>query len=74
MQEDVKNIEKGLQEALGSAIMLQQKVFDTEGDSDLFRKLSCYLVPNLQRWVDGAQAGGIKDLNETLERRAREKN
>ena len=74
MQEDVDKIHKGLLDALNSAITLQQKVFDSEGDSDLFRKLSCYLVPNLQRWADGAQAGGIKDLNETLERRAREKN
>lgn len=74
MQEDINKIDKGLQDALNSAIALQQKVFETEGDSDLFRKLSCYLVPNLQRWVSGAQAGGVKDLNETLERRSREKN
>ena len=52
----------------------QAKVFAEEGDSELHRKLSSYLVPNLTHWLTGAQAGGIKDLTTTVERRKNEKN
>lgn len=63
------NIENHIQHALAVAISMQQYVLSTEGDSDLHRKLSMYLIPNLTHWVNGAQAGNMKDLNETLARR-----
>ena len=65
----VDNIESHLQHALAVANAMQQHVMDTEGDSDLHRKLCMYLTPNLNHWIVGAQAGNIKDLKETLARR-----
>ena len=65
----VDNIESHLQTALAVATNMQQHVMNTEGDSDLFRKLSMYLTPNLTHWLSGPQPGNIKDLKETLARR-----
>lgn len=69
----VDNIDNALNSALSNAQMLQNYIQETEGDSDLYRKLAFYLTPNLNHWVTGAQAGNIKDLNETLARRLAEK-
>lgn len=63
------NIAIHLQSALQLAQQMQQLTHSTEGDSDLHRKLGFYLVPNLTHWVNGAQAGGVKDLDTTLEKR-----
>jgi hypothetical protein len=63
------NIENHLGIALNIAQQMQTEVQQTEGDSDLFRKLSMYLTPNLNHWINGAQAGNMKDLKETLTRR-----
>lgn len=66
----VDNIESHLQHALAVASNLQQHVMETESDTDLFRKLSMYLTPNLTHWLTGPQPGNIKDLRELLARRA----
>jgi len=62
-----------LQDHLNSALMsakaMQAEVQKTEGDSDLFRKVSMYLTPNLDHWINGLQAGNIKDLKMVLEER-----
>lgn len=63
------NIAIHLQSALQLAQQMQQLTHSTEGDSDLHRKLAFYLVPNLTHWISGAQAGGVKDLDTTLEKR-----
>jgi hypothetical protein len=69
MKHYVDNIEDHLKTALANAQMLQAHILETEGDSDLHRKLAFYLTPALIHWVDGAQAGNMKDLKETLNRR-----
>lgn len=69
MQEDINEINSNLLLALQRAQVLQAKIFAEEGDSELHRKLSSYLVPNLTHWLTGAQAGSIKDLTTTVERR-----
>lgn len=66
----VDNIESHLQAALSVALAMQKHVEETEGDSDLYRKLAFYLSPNLNHWLSGAQAGNIRDLRELLQRRA----
>ena len=58
-----------LQSALVLAQQMQKLTLDSEGDSDLHRKLAFYLVPNLNHWIVGAQAGNIKDLSELFTRR-----
>lgn len=63
------DIVSNLQMALNAAINMQQLVHDTEGESDLYRKLAFYLTPSLQHWLTGAQAGNMKDLAETFWRR-----
>ncbi len=65
----VANMEDHLARVENLAQQMQQLVLDTEGDSDLNRKLACYLLPALRHWVLGAQAGNMRDLQETLARR-----
>ena len=71
--EEIKNyidhINDHLLTALNLANKLQKEVQDTEGDSDLYRKLAFYLTPNLNHWITGAQAGNMKDLKELIVRR-----
>ena len=55
--------------ALTMAEEMKKCVMDVEGDSDIHRKLQMYTIPNLTHWLNGAQAGNIKDLKETLARR-----
>lgn len=59
-------IEDHLKAAFDNAQMLEKYLEETEGDSDLFRKVSFYLVPSLNHWLVGAQAGNIKDLRDAL--------
>lgn len=60
------NIRNHLDVALALAEKFQTQVQTDEGDSELFRKLSCYLRPNLHHWIHGPQAGNIKDIDELL--------
>jgi hypothetical protein len=69
MQESLEQIRQHLEIALAIAQRWQVEVQNTEGDSDLFRKLAFYLTPSLAHWINGAQAGGMKDLEETFARR-----
>ncbi len=73
MQEEINKINNSLYLALASAIELQKKVFEAEGDSELNRKLTSYLIPNLSHWITGSQAGSMKDLNDLIERTNRDK-
>jgi hypothetical protein len=65
----IDHIENSLSIALSNALLLQKHVEETEGDSDLYRKLAYYLSPSLNHWMTGAQAGNMKDLRELLNRR-----
>lgn len=65
----IASIETHLQAALGDAINLQAHVMAEEGDSDLYRKIAFYLVPSLQHWITGVQAGNMKDLGTLLTER-----
>jgi len=65
----IEDIDVALNTALVNAQHLQQSVQKTEGDSELYRKLAFYLVPNLNHWVSGAQAGSVKDLKDLMARR-----
>ncbi len=65
----VDSIEGHLKQAMQASQELQQIVHDTEEDSDLFRKLSFYLTPNMHHWINGAQAGSMKDLKDLLAKR-----
>ena len=62
-------IDMHLQAAFRAAAEMQSIVSDSEGDSDLFRKLSFYLTPNLNHWINGAQAGSMKDIDSLLTKR-----
>jgi len=62
-------IDMHLQAAFRAAAEMQAVVSESEGDSDLFRKLAFYLTPNLNHWINGAQAGSMKDLGELLSKR-----
>lgn len=66
------NIEYHLQTALTLAQDMQTVTFTAEGDSDLNRYLACYLVPGMNHWLTGAQAGNMKNLKELFERREKE--
>ena len=61
-------LEDTLNEALGAAQDMQRLVYEAEGDSELFRKLSVYLTPNLQHWLTGKQSGSIVDITECMNR------
>lgn len=63
------NIAHHLNVALQCALHMQGLVASTEGDSDLHRKLAYYLIPNLNQWINGVQAGNVRDLHELLARR-----
>lgn len=63
------NIASHLETALQLSLQMQQLTMDSEGQSDLYRKLAYYLIPNLVQWVSGSQAGNVKDLRELLARR-----
>lgn len=65
----IDHIEDHLNVARENAILLQTHVQETEGDSDLHRKLAFYLTPSLNHWIEGAQAGNMKDLRELLDNR-----
>ena len=68
MSAELNLIKSYLEDAHRIAAKWQQDVYAVEGDSALFRKLSAYLTPNLQHWITGAQAGNVKDLEETLKK------
>ena len=65
----IENIEDHLRTAATIALHLQNHVLQTEGDTDLFRKLSYYAVPSLNHWIEGSQAGSMKDLKDCIARR-----
>jgi hypothetical protein len=69
----IGDIQDHLKSALALSQQLQSRVQEVEGDSDLYRKLAYYLTPSLNHWIEGLQAGNIKDLNELLDRREKEK-
>ncbi len=62
----LKDIKESLLKAQASAHAMQTMLQTTEGDTDLFRKLAYYMTPNLHHWLNGLQAGGIKDIEATL--------
>jgi hypothetical protein len=72
MQEDLKQIKQHLEMAATLSQQWQVKVQNVEGDSDLYRKLSFYLTPTLYHWINGMQAGNMKDLENVLAQRAKE--
>lgn len=65
----ITNIQNHLEYALDVAKRMQDEVQTSEGDSELFRKISFYLTPSLNHWINGAQAGSIKDLELLLKSR-----
>ena len=69
LKNSIEDIQQHLNDALNKANELQTLTQNVEGDSDLFRKLSSYLTPNLNHWVNGLKAGNMKDLNEVLKQR-----
>lgn len=66
----INDINVHLEAALHSAQLAQSKIESIEGDSDLFRKFSAYLIPSLDHWMKGLQAGNIKDLENVLRQRS----
>jgi hypothetical protein len=70
----IDNIESHLSCIVEIAKNMQDDVMAAEGESDLHRKLTSYLVPNMNHWLNGAQAGGIKDLKELLAQRNKSEN
>ena len=68
LEKFVNDIESHLQAALASSQNMQVHVQNTEGDSELFRKLAFYTTPNFSHWISGMQSGNVKDLKETLKR------
>lgn len=66
------NIEYHIQTAFTLAQNMQQVVSSTEGDSDLNRYLSMYLIPGMNHWLEGNRAGNMKFLKELFERREKE--
>jgi hypothetical protein len=68
-KEQVKDIRDRLQSVKISAELLKDDVNKAEGDSDLYRKLSMYFIPNLAHWLDGLQAGNVRDIENTIEER-----
>lgn len=65
----ITNIQNHLEYALDVAKRMQDEVQTSEGDSELFRKISYYLTPNLNHWINGSQSGSIKDLEVLLKSR-----
>jgi hypothetical protein len=72
MKNHKDNIHSHLEIAFNLAQQMQVEVQNQEGDSDLYRKLACYLVPGLNHWINGPQAGNMKDLDELFKRRVDE--
>ena len=68
----VNEISAALETTLRLAEEARDDVQRREGDSDLYRKLAFYLVPSLHHWINGMQAGNMKDLRELLVRREKE--
>ncbi len=67
-----EEIQIHLESALAIANSMHATVGNTEGDSDLNRYLSYYLVPGLNHWLTGNQAGNMKFLAELFARREQE--
>lgn len=68
-QAKVDHIKTQLNDALTTAQVLANTVRADEGDSDLLRKLESYLIPSLNHWINGAQAGNVTDLSVLLTKR-----
>ena len=68
MSSELNLIRSYLADAHNIALRWQQSEFEANGDTPLFRKLKAYTVPGLAHWINGAQAGNVKDLTEHFER------
>lgn len=69
LKNNIDNIKHHLESALKLSQSMQVEVQNAEGDSELFRKFSIYLTPSLNHWINGMQAGNMRDLNEVLKLR-----
>ncbi len=69
MEDQIELIKKHLEIAFAIAQNLQSEIQRVEGDSDLHRKFEYYLTPALNHWINGVQAGNMKDIAELLNRR-----
>ena len=72
LKEYIDDIYSHLEYVFAITQRMEEKIKNEEGDIDLFRKLSFYLTPNMNHWLNGMQTGNVKDLRETLERRMKE--
>lgn len=69
LQNYIENIEYHIQTARTIAQHMQEVVASTEGDSDLNRYISMYLIPGLNHWISGKQAGNTDFIKDLLSRR-----
>jgi hypothetical protein len=65
---ELQQIKANLAQAYLAAGLWASRVKAGEGDSELYRKLNMYLVPNMKHWLDGAQCGNMMDLEKYFER------
>lgn len=66
LKQYIDGLEDHLRYCLSATQQIQSEVQAAEGDSDLLRKFSFYLTPNLNHWINGEQAGNVKDLRSVL--------
>lgn len=70
LEEFIKDIDSHISHVYAKSRTMQDLVQQAEGDSDLYRKLSFYLTPSMHHWLEGLQAGNIRDLQELLNSRS----
>jgi hypothetical protein len=62
----IEEFEYHLKMAFNSAVNMALEEYPDQEDTGVGRTLRSYTIPNLQHWIDGAQAGSLKHLRESI--------
>ena len=65
-------LEYHLKMAVNSAVKMANEEYPDFEESGIGRTLRSYTIPNLLHWIDGMQAGSLKDLRESIIRKGQQ--
>lgn len=66
MSENFQQLQYHLVMAYNAAVRMANEEYPDADPKAVGRALRSYTLPNLKLWIDGAQAGNIKHLDELL--------
>jgi len=68
----IDELEYHLKMAVNSAIKMANEEYSDFEESGIGRTLRSYTIPNLKHWLEGVQAGSLKDLQESIIRKGQQ--